>query len=323
MKNDNLKLGGNPAMIIQMIFFKPPTGILNPYSLAFSIFTFPLVFLILSMYLGKYKDFIKKYLSIEIGKGSFLEKFIVYICYIIFAQIFVTSVLNPTGNISIIRGKLTPMTLNDVPRAFFNIASLILIPKMASNFVEKYILFNSSDSLKIASQIFYYTCLLGMIGLNDIWNYVNVVVSLIVTFILYLCIEKDLTFHFPFLNFNEFYMYKIKYKLIFYNLFGYHFPDKNSEDYVKIFFIFFMFCFVIISSYSKYIPFYYEILGYQLTVFEVILKILFSVVLPIKFREMGKGKLYETEIFLLGNLLSIFIPILFQNIIYEIQYALF
>lgn len=309
---------------VQLLLLKKPFGLINPFSLTFFTITIPVILIILSIHNKKIKKLIKEYLNIDIykvnsyfNKESLRELIVVYSSYFILSQIFFVTILNPSKR-RIMRGKFTSIGLLDIPRTMFDIFSLIIVPRMANNFIEKNVQFQFEKNMKIASQIFYYTAILGIIGLNNIWNYTNLSVASLFTFILIILLENDFNLYFPGFDFKKkkIFLNKIKFKKMFYQLFGYEFPNKKYKlDYVKVCFFLGIFCFILISTYSKYIPFYDDLIGSELHVLEVIAKIFLCIVLPIKLKNLAKGKRYETEMFLFGNLLSIFIPIFFREII--------
>lgn len=291
---------------LKFLLLKKPFGLLHPFSMTFFTITIPILLIILSIHNSKIKSLVKKYLDVDIlktnsyfKKESLRELTTVYGSYFILSQIFFVILLNPSSKRKIKRGKITTMGLLDIPRALFDIFSLIIIPRMASNYIDKNIYFQFDKNKKISAQILYYTAILGIIGFNNIWNYTNLLISLFFTFITIILLEN-----------------KQSVKKIFYNLFGFEFPSREyKKDYMKVCFFIGIFCFTIFASFSKYIPFYDDLLGSELHILEVIIKILFCVWLPIQMRKIAKDTQYESEMFLLGNLISIFIPILFSDII--------
>lgn len=311
--------------ILKIVLIKKPFGLLHPLSMTFFTITIPIVLIILTIKNKKIGILTKKYLNIDIAKSksyfkkeSLKELVVVYGSYFILSQIFFVVLLNPSSSRKIKRGKFTSMGLIEVPEAVFNIFSLVIIPRLAQNYIEKNMIFQFDRNKKIAAQILYYTAILGIIGLNNIWNYANLLISLFFTFILLILIEKDLSLNYPSINLKKknISLEKIKYKQIFSNLFGFEFPSRQyMNDYIKICAFLFIFCFVFITTYSKYLPFYEDYFDYELNVLEVIIKILFSIWIPIQFKNFGKGTNYESEMFLLGNLVSIFIPIFFSEIV--------
>ena len=291
---------------LKIFLLKKPFGLLHPLSMTFFTITVPIILIILSIHNPKIKSLVKTYLNVDIlktnsyfKKESLRELTTVYGSYFILSQIFFVILLNPSSKRKIKRGKITTMGVLDIPRVLFDIFSLIIIPRMASNYVDKNVYFQFDKNKKISAQILYYAAILGIIGLNNIWNYTNLLVSLFFTFITIILLEN-----------------KKSVKKLFYNLFGFEFPSKQyKKDYMKVCFFIGMFCFTIFSTFSKYIPFYDDLLGSELHILEVIVKILFCIWIPIQFRNMAKNTQYESEMFLLGNLISIFIPILFSDII--------
>ena len=291
---------------LKIFLLKKPFGLLHPLSMTFFTITIPIILIILSIHNSKIKSLVKKYFDVDIlktnsyfKKESLRELTTVYGSYFILSQVFFVILLNPSSKRKIKRGKITTMGLKDIPRALFDIFSLIIIPRMASNYIDKNIYFQFDKNKKISAQILYYTTILGIIGFNNIWNYTNLLVSLFFTFITIILLEN-----------------KKPVKKLFYNLFGFEFPSREyKKDYMKVCFFIGIFCFTIFVSFSKYIPFYDDLLGSELHILEVIVKILFCVWIPIQFRKISKDTQYESEMFLLGNLISIFIPILFSDII--------
>lgn len=328
------KGGGGPLIILKilkLIFFKKPLiGLLHPLSMTFSTLTVPIIMIILTIHNKQIKDFMNKYLNIDIQKSksyfnleSLKELKIVYLCYFILSQIIVTTIFTPLGGREIKKGKLLSISLLELPQVLFDIISLIIIPRMAYNFIGNHLTFQFDTNRKMSAQIMYYSVIFAMIGLNNVWNYVNTIVAFIVTLFIVILLDKNLNVYYPAFDYKSIRISlgKIKIKKIFYNLFGFQFPDKKYlSDYMKVCSLLGFFIFTLISTFSKYIPYYYYLLGYELDIIQIIIKILMSVVLPIMFRDMGKNTRYETEIFLLGNLITIFIPLLFQpmiDIIYE------
>ena len=291
---------------LKIFLLKKPFGLLHPLSMTFFTITVPIILIILSIHNSKIKSMVKTYLNVDISKtNSYFKKRIfkrinncLWILFYSKSNFFVI-LLNPSSKRKIKRGKITTMGFLDIPRVLFDIFSLIIIPRMASNYIDKNVYFQFDKNKKISAQILYYAAILGIIGLNNIWNYTNLLMSLFFTFITIILLEK-----------------KKPVKKIFYNLFGFEFPSREyKKDYMKVCFFIGIFCFTIFTSFSKYIPFYDDLLGSELHILEVIIKILFCVWIPIQFRNMAKNTQYESEMFLLGNLISIFIPILFSDII--------
>lgn len=339
IKNPNQKGGAGPLIIfkiiikiLKFIFFKKPLiGLLNPLSMTFSTLTVPIVMIILTIHVKKIKELMSNNFRIDIQKGdsyfsleSFKELKIVYICYFILCQILVATIFTPMYSRRIKRGKILSISIIEIPKVLFDIFSLIIIPTKAYNFISNNLTFQIDTNRQISSQIMYYSVIFAMIGLNNVWNYMNTVVSFIITLLIVILLNKNLNIWYPAFNYKKMQIYrgKIKIKEIFYNLFGFQFPDKRRSalDYMKVCFLLGFFIFTLISTFSKYIPYYYDLLGYELDIIQVILKIYISVVIPIKFKNMAKGKKYETEMFLLGNLLTIFVPLLFEpmlDYIYE------
>lgn len=311
-------------IVIKKLFIKKPLGLLNPLSATFFTLSIPITLIILTIHNKKIKELTQKYLNIDIyksksyfNKESLRELSVVYASYFILSQIFLVILLNPSSKRRIFRGKFTSLSIIDIPRSFFDIFSLIIIPRIASNAIENNIYFQFDKNKKISAQILYYTAILGIIGLNNVWNYPNLIFSFFLTIIIIILIENNFRLFYPAFNFKKkFHMQKVAYKDIFFNLFGFEFPNREYKlDYLKVCFFLSVFVFIMVSTYSKYIPFYNDLIGSELHILEIIIKIYFCIWLPIKFKNIAKGTNYETEMFLLGNLLSLFIPILFREII--------
>lgn len=316
-QNTRKEGGAAPLIILKIIFklllkklkliiLKKPLGLIHPLSMTFFTISFPILLILLTLKNRKIKEFVKNFLNIDIqerksyfNRDSLKELMLVYGSYFIICQIFFILLINPSSKRRIKRGKLTTLGISDIPKVLFDTISLIIVPRMVYNFIDKNISFNLDENKKLSSQILYYTAILGIIGLNNLWNLTNFIITFILTFIFIIILENN----------------KFTRKL-FYKFFGFQFPEKKDIiDYIKVSGFLTIFIYILVSCYSKYVPFYDEFFGSEMHFLEVVIKIFFCVFLPLKFKNLAKGTNYESEMFLLGNLLSIFIPILFQDVI--------
>ena len=212
--------GGNPAAVIlkifKIIFFKKPLiGLLNPISMTFSTLTVPITMIILTIHVKKIKEFMSNNFKIDIQKGdsyfsleSLKELKIVYICYFILCQILVSTIFTPMAKRSIKRAKLLSISIIEIPKVLFDIASLIIIPTKAYNFVSNNLTFQIDTNRRMSSQIMYYSVIFAMIGLNNVWNYMNTVISFIITFFIVILLNKNLNIWYPAFDYKKMQIYR-------------------------------------------------------------------------------------------------------------------
>jgi hypothetical protein len=150
------------AQVVLLPFINPRVGLLMPTSITFKVVTIPLTLTVLSVHLKPFRIMCKSLLCIDLpdkfswkNPEHIRKAAIAFGIFEMLTQLLIAPLLVPLplSRPNPLMGKLTSLGVTDVPRVAYTLATLLLLPRVVTNFGESFLNIKDTGTSKLSSEI--------------------------------------------------------------------------------------------------------------------------------------------------------------------------
>ena len=321
-----LKISKAIAKLLKIVLFHNKFGIIQPKSITFSMVTLPTLLLLMSIHEKRY---FKKIASVVLGidlpenidiknNNHKTELLAVYLSFLIIIQILYVPLVVRSDSLaqSLKRGKLSTLTVSEIPTVLFKILSVIVIPRNIHLFVKNNIYFDDPQYSLIASNLSQTISNIFLVSQTALWNPLSTVISLIASFLTIRMNDADVDIIYPSFTLTKgkprVAFERIKFRSVLKSVAGGIYPDyDNKEDDRLLAGFMFFFWIVTSSAIISKIDAVKDFFDLDESISTTLINLGLLVAVPIFFRNIAKYPSYQSELNTLGSLIGIFVPLMF------------